>query len=227
MQKNNFILYTDYYEQIQQLTVEQRGVLLTALMCYQLGDELPEMDALTKLCYSFISADVRRNNEKYDAICEKRRENGRKGGKQTQANQANARFAKANQANQANASDNDSDSDNDNDSDSGSGSDKDNVKDNGSVRADRTARTTTTTTQHNSLPVPTLEDVRAYCLENGIQTNERKFIAYNSARNWQVNGRPADWKKLLDLWVANDNEHPEPVTSKYDFDALEKALLWK
>ena len=28
--KNNFILYTDYFEQIKLLSVEQRGVLLTA-----------------------------------------------------------------------------------------------------------------------------------------------------------------------------------------------------
>ena len=108
-EKKSFLMYTDYYEQIKMLTLEQRGALLTAIMAYQVGEDLPEMDAMTKMAFSFISADMRRDNEKYEEIVERRRESGRKGGYQKAANQresnlanvASASFAKTNLANVA------------------------------------------------------------------------------------------------------------------------------
>ena len=204
--KNNFILYTDYFEQIQMLTIEQRGVLLTALMCYQLGDDLPEMDSLTMMCYSFISSDVRRNNRKYEEIAEKRRAAGSKGGK----------VAQANRANQAKASDKVNVKDNVkvNVNGSGSGSGNDNVL--------ASKQTTTTTT------CPTLEQIKAWCAANCIQTNVEKFYAYNEARGWTLNGKPADWQKLLQLWVANDSNHNSGIPqeeSAYDFDEIERTLV--
>lgn len=236
-QKNNFILYTDYFEQIQMLNVEQRGVLLTALMCYQLDEDLPKMDAITKMCYSFISADVRRNNEKYEETIQKRRDSGSKGGRQTQlnrqANQANATFAtfasnsdfkqnQANQANQAKGSDkvnvnvNVNDKDNVNVNVSGSGSGNDNVQ---------TDSTTTTTTR------PTLEQLSVWCSMRGIKTNVEKFYAYNDARGWTLNGKPADWQKLLQLWIANDTGHKGATTSEsygdFDYDWIERELVNK
>lgn len=79
--KNTFILYTDWFKQIEILSMEQRGVLFTALMCYQRGDALPSMDGVVNMAFSFICADMERNNAKYEAICEKRRAAGLKGGR--------------------------------------------------------------------------------------------------------------------------------------------------
>lgn len=228
MQKNNFILYTDYFEQLQMLTIEQRGVLLTALMCYQLGEQLPEMDKITAMCYSFISADVRRNNEKYEEIIEKRRESGRRGGKQTQANKANAYLAKANQANQASASDNVNVNVNVNDN----VNDNDNVNVSGSVNDNVHTDTTTTTTQRDNktTSLPTLEQLKIWCRINGINTNLEKFYAYNEARGWTLNGKPAEWQALLKLWCANDKDKgraQDQPAAVYDFDAIERELVNK
>lgn len=122
MDKNSIILYTDYMEQLELLSFEQRGILLTAIMKYQKYGEIIEMDDMTKMAFSFIRAQLDRDNEKYNETVKKRREAGRRGGmysKQTQAKQANANFAYSNEAKQANASDNDNvvvnDNDNDND----------------------------------------------------------------------------------------------------------------
>lgn len=81
MAKNSFILYTEYIDQLELLTMEQRGVLMTAIMFYQDGRELPEMDAVTKMAFSFISSRMKINNDKYDETCKKRAENGKKGGR--------------------------------------------------------------------------------------------------------------------------------------------------
>lgn len=78
--KKSFILYCDLLENIESLSMSQRGELLTAILLYENEKELPEMDGLVKLAFSFIKLDLDRNAEKYNAICEKRREVGKLGG---------------------------------------------------------------------------------------------------------------------------------------------------
>lgn len=93
MGKNSFLLYTDNFKQITRLSMEQRGILFTALFAFQLGEPLPEMDPVTEVCFSFLADDIERNNEKYDEIIKKRKAAGALGGKQKQANLANAKSA--------------------------------------------------------------------------------------------------------------------------------------
>lgn len=118
--KNSFVMYTDYSIHIQLLSREQRGDLLTTIMAYASGDELPEIDGMTMMAFSFIKMQMDRDNERYEKTVEARREAGRKGGKskanasvkgQEEAKEANAIFDKQNSANQA---DNDTVTDNDN-----------------------------------------------------------------------------------------------------------------
>ena len=218
--KNSFLLYTDYYEQIELLNIEQRGILLTAIMAYQLDNELPDMDAITKMCFSFISADMRRNNEKYAEVIEKRREAGRKGGKKTQANQANAYFAQANkngaQANQANQADNVNVNDNDNVNDSVNVSVNDNEP------------------QLSGGPdthIPTFDEIALFCNQHNIKTDIKKFMQYNEGKGWSM-----EWTSALALWVQKDKDKKKEDRSKnrfnnfensepYDFEAIEQAAL--
>ncbi len=79
--KDTFILRDDFYPQIKMLTMEQRGILFTAIYAYELGEELPEMDPLTAMCFGFIKSSLDANAEKYESRCEINRENGGKGGR--------------------------------------------------------------------------------------------------------------------------------------------------
>jgi hypothetical protein len=231
-EKKSFLLYTEYFEQIEMLSIEQRGILLTAIMAYQLEKDLPEMDAMTRMCYSFISADMRRNNEKYARIVERRREAGQKGGRiaqanrANQANQANATFAQANQANQAdnvNVNENDNDNENVNV----------NVSVNENAPSGYSGKDTTTQseTQTTTGVWPTIGTIKTYCAEQGIETDVAKFYQYNLKRRFD-----RDWKEALTLWVGHDRQDPEPKKKpnsfndnfparKYDYDELEKRLL--
>lgn len=69
--KNSFIFYTDYMRHLELLNMEQRGVLITALSCYQLKTELPDMDAVTNMAFSFIAQDMDANDKKYAEKTEK------------------------------------------------------------------------------------------------------------------------------------------------------------
>ena len=64
--KNSFVLYTDYLPQIELLNIEQRGMLFTAIMNYSAGKEIPEMDAVTMMAFSFIKTQLDKDNEKHE-----------------------------------------------------------------------------------------------------------------------------------------------------------------
>ena len=213
--KNNFIFYTDYYETLSLLTYEQKGRLLDALCLFQMGKDVPDLDSITSMAFMFISADMRRNNEKYDAISQKRRVAGSKGGKISQANQANASFASENQANQANASDKDNVNDNV----------KDNVNDNDNVYVKDKEQNPGS---HNTPSRPNPNDVLIEANNSGYLmtvADVANFMAYNDANNWKL-----EWRYALKRWIENGNQRSKKPKIKtapseqhiYDMDELRK-----
>ncbi len=99
--KNSFIMYTDYMAQINLLSMEQRGVLLTAVMNYHLGEKLPNMDGIVQMAFSFMEAQFKRDGLKYEEVVKKRKEAGKQGGrpKKEQEEKANGFSKKAKKAN--------------------------------------------------------------------------------------------------------------------------------
>lgn len=77
--KDSFVIYTKYEEQISLLTDTQAGILLRALFCYQSNKQLPKMDGIVNMIFTVIRQQIDFDNQKYDEICEARREAGAKG----------------------------------------------------------------------------------------------------------------------------------------------------
>lgn len=206
-ERKAFLLYTGYFEQIEMLSIEQRGILLTAIMAFQTGAELPEMDAITKMAYSFISADMRRDSEKYEEVVEKRRESGRKGGYATQAKRANARNAdfasnfeiKQNQANQANQAvyvDVDVEED---------VKDKDDVYVDVKEPSSAGAETDTHTSSSFNSNRPTNPEIAQAIIRSGYSMDKGsviRFIKYNDDHGWKM-----DLDEALKRW--NQKELPK------------------
>lgn len=117
MGKNSFIVYTEIWPAIQKLDMEQRGKLFTAIMKHALGEDPEKLDILTDVIFSFIAAQMDRAEEKYQDVCKRRAEYGRRGGIAS----AKAKASKSNQK-QANQADSDSDSDSEPERDSESDS---------------------------------------------------------------------------------------------------------
>lgn len=110
-EKDSFVLYNSYYDLIEDLGMEQRGALLTAILEHSLGIEQTDLDPITKLAYRVIASQLDRDRKKWEQTCKKRAEAGRKGGiasgqarsktKQKEANEAKASKRKQSQANEA------------------------------------------------------------------------------------------------------------------------------
>lgn len=51
---------------------------------------------------------------------------------------------------------------------------------------------------------PTLEDVKAYCIERGNNVDAQRFIDYYTANGWKVGKNPMkDWKASVRTWERN------------------------
>lgn len=79
--RDSFVMYTSYYQHIQRLSMERRGQLFTAIMEYASGNDLPEMDEVVEMAFSFIKDQMDRDSEKYQKIVKKRSDAGKLGGR--------------------------------------------------------------------------------------------------------------------------------------------------
>ena len=115
---DSFILYTKYVKQIKNLTMEQRGLLFTAILIHEAhGDDvMPELDAATSMAFDFIREDLEENARKYLDKCITNSQNGARGGrprKQPQENKTEKTERFFGKRTQPKKADNDSDDDND------------------------------------------------------------------------------------------------------------------
>lgn len=74
-------MYLDYEEQFNLLSDEQIGQLMRAIIQYERTQEMPKLDGVLKMAFSFIKTQLDRDREKYKAKCEKNKENGARGGR--------------------------------------------------------------------------------------------------------------------------------------------------
>ena len=105
-EKKSVILYTEWAQPLKALSLEDKGRIFDAILSYSETGETPHFDsAASEMAFSFIRLRLDENAQKWADVRQKRREAGRLGGKQrqaNQANQANATFAKQNKQSQAN-----------------------------------------------------------------------------------------------------------------------------
>ena len=84
-EKNCFTLYKDYTKHFHMLTDEEAGKLIKAIFEYENGIEPEGLEGMVAMAFSFISAQLDRDDEKYAEKCQKNRENGSKGGRPRQS----------------------------------------------------------------------------------------------------------------------------------------------
>ena len=70
---------------------------------------------------------------------------------------------------------------------------------------------------------PTVEEVKAYCLERGNSVNPDQFVDFYTSKGWKVGKNPMkDWKAAVRTWEQRDNRaaQPKQLTSGNPFDEL-------
>ena len=80
-EKKSFKLYNDYKRHFDQMTDEEAGKVIKAILAYVNQEAIPEMDGAAGMAFSFIEAQLDRDMVSYDRRCEAARANGSKGGR--------------------------------------------------------------------------------------------------------------------------------------------------
>ncbi len=72
---------------------------------------------------------------------------------------------------------------------------------------------------------PTVEEVRAYCLERNNGVDPEKFVAHYTSNGWMVGkNHMKDWKAAVITWEKKNRELVKPTTNYYagnPFDGIE------
>jgi hypothetical protein len=76
-----FSLYLDYKQHLDLLSLEEKGEVLTAIYEFVTGGSVPEMSKSAAITFSFMQAQLERDEAKYNGICIENWANGILGGR--------------------------------------------------------------------------------------------------------------------------------------------------
>ena len=206
MGKESFLIYKSFYKPISKLSDKQLGRLFRAIFKYQLDGEV-EVEEDIEMAFEFFKARFELDEDKYQGIVERNRNNGRNaatkreaaknnkpvapnGSNDTQEPQSHPVGASGCQSEPVapNGRLYDSDSDNDNDNDV--------IKENSKKK---TAK---------RFSPPTVEEVQAYVEEKGYSVDAERFVNFYSAKGWMIGkNKMQNWKSAVATWQKGENEN--------------------
>ena len=106
--KQSMVFYKDWADVMEGFSDEVQLELFKSIVRYAFNGEIPDMKPEAKIAFGFIKPQIDRDIEKYNAIVERNRENGRYGGRPKKPKKPSGIFGNPKNL------DNDNDNDNDN-----------------------------------------------------------------------------------------------------------------
>ena len=160
------------------LSYDRIGRLFMALCDFsEYGESNIALDGMTKVAYKSMLPQLESDRQKYEAKCEKNRENINK-------RWSNQIRTNTNEYECIRSDTNYTDTDTDTDTDICSG-----------IRE----------TTRKRFSAPTLEEVKAYCLERENKVDAERFVDYYTSNGWKVGKNPMkDWKSAVRQWERNE-----------------------
>ncbi len=183
--KESFILYKSFYDPIKGLSDEEKARILDSIFSYHISGEVPEMSPVCQMAFSFIKSQFDRDDEKYQAIIHRNRNNGIKGGRPSknpgEPKKPSGLIGTSENPGEPKKADNDNDND---------------------IKRKYTKRKT--------FLLPTLDEFKAYFRTNGFpdELAERAFKGY-AENNWHDSeGKQVkNWKQKCQFnWFKPENK---------------------
>ena len=204
MGKESFLIYKSFYKPISKLSDKQLGRLFRAIFKYQLDEEVTVEEDI-EMAFEFFKSRFELDEDKYQGIVERNRNNGRNaatkreaaknnkpvapnGSNDTQEPQSHPVGASGSQwepvAPSGSLYDNDSDNDNDV------------IKENSKKK---TAK---------RFSPPTIEEVQAYVEEKGYNVDAVRFVNFYAAKGWMIGkNKMQNWKSAVATWQRGEHEN--------------------
>lgn len=204
--KNSFILYCDIGQHLELLSDEDAGLLFKGIVHYADTGEPPQLPPMAAMAFSFIRAQIDRDQEKWNTTREKRRAAGKSGG--LKSGESRQRSNEAKEANASNPKQNEAD-------------EADNVNVTvpvtGNVPVTVINREKTDKPPRPRFTPPSTDDAITYFCEQGSSAAEAKsFLDYYVANGWKVGGRATmkNWQAAARNWIRRAGQYSHPQTKQ-------------
>lgn len=204
-----FPAFFGYRKSFAMLTDEQFGLVMRAALAYAEDGEVPDLADLEALAFAVIRGDIDRAKVKYEAIAQRNRTNGMKGGRpKNQENPVGFLRTKENPENPVGPIQNKTKQDK-------------TIQNEESISASDDAKPARA--KKKAFAPPTVDEVKAYCDEQGFGTiNPAAFVDYYSANGWRVGSHPMkDWRATVRNWARRDKERGITPKSPGSFETDE------
>ncbi len=209
--KKSFIVYTSWFDFLEELSNEQMGMLFRWVLeyCNDKNPEYPD-DAMVKMAIKIIQQTLKADLKKYEDKCKKNLENARK---RWDTNVKREMQTDANKCERnANAIQTDSDIcnmiyDNCN-----------MINDNNKENIRVINNTIKENAPNSRFSKPSVEEIKAYCDERGNNIDPYEFYDFYESKNWFVGkNKMKDWKACIRTWERKrgfkpgDNDDDEKI----------------
>lgn len=188
MAREYFCAYHSYLGAMEQLTDEERGRLFTALLAYSQTGEPQQLSGNERFVFPAMRDQIDRDSRKYASKCETQAQNARKRWDATACNgiPRHAKYANEKEKEKTKTKEKEKE--------------KENIKGvPGGTPADKPPKT-------RAFVPPSVEEVRAYCLERGNGIDPQYFVDYYDARGWMIGkNKMKDWRAAVRTWERNDS----------------------
>lgn len=205
MQDYDFIFHREYRKRISGLSMEQRGVLFTALAEYaETGAVTTEMDDITDMAFGFLQDRMDRDYDNFLEKNEKNRKNGMKGGRPPKmqenptVNTRNPKNPTVSENNPENPTVN-------------TGNPKNPLPIPEPIPVPDIKRESVREKRERFSP-PTPGQVTEYAKQAGLIIDAEKFCDYYASKGWKVgpSSPMKDWKAAARNWARNDSKYSQP-----------------
>lgn len=176
MAKEYVPIFFDWLDVTQDLTAEEKGNLIDAVVAYASGNEYEHLlTGSARIAFRFMKGQVDRNNAISDARSEARKNKPEQNTtNDNKPEQTTTNFPKENNKEKE--------------------KEKENNKE--SVREKEPPKRFTP---------PTVEEVKAYCAERRNGVDPQRFVDYYTANGWKVGKNPMkDWRATVRTWERAD-----------------------
>ena len=203
------------------LSNDQAGQLIKALLCYcDTGERLASNDNVLIMAFSFISAQIDRDTEKYALACEKRSKYMKDKWKKEKSTIVDYSRPGDND----NEGENDNENENVNDNEGEGENDNENDINN---RIGARGEHSSPSPPQKRFKKPSLEAVKTYCNERGNVISAEKFYEYYESNGWKV-GRTKmkDWKAAIRKWELTEYDDRSKTSTEPELTKGEDGFYY-
>lgn len=226
MSKKSFVLYDSWGELITNLPDDMAGALIKSVISYAIdGEERDTDDPAIKAMFAMIKAKLDEDAAAYEEAIKQRSEAGKKAMAKRWGNNATKDNGVITKDNGVITDDNGVKQSvtKITVSESVSVSESESVSENENVNVSPTEKKKRGRTPFTP---PSVDEVRAYCLERGNNVDPETFVDFYSSKGWRVGNNPMkDWRASVRTWEKRDRAAPPRSSPGMDANEYLESII--